>query len=123
VLVAVTNVRFENELKRLSQEGWIHFHVLASAATWAKRLAAVGLRPDSPEARDMSEQLARALDVDVTKRVSGGRGKKLRVVWSDPEAPCPSRSFYTVEDFLRLFPGAAPVAEPEVNVGDVSMED
>lgn len=128
VLVAVTNCRFMNEFHRLGVEGWTHFHVIASPTTWQKRLASAGLVPNSLEVRDVSEELARALDADVTKRVSKGEsGKKLRVVWCDSEVPCPSNRFYTIEEFLSLVPTTRPANEtapsPTVDLGEVTLED
>jgi hypothetical protein len=122
--VAVTNVRFQNELKRLMLDGWMHFHVTCSPATWTRRLAKAGLKPESPEARDASEALAHALDADVTKRISQGTGKKMRVIWCDNDVPCPNPRLYTIDEFAALVKPAVAVAPVEqVDLGDVTLED
>jgi len=122
--VCVTNVRFENEYKRLVNEGWTHFHVLCSPNTWAKRLKSAGLKADSPEVKDESELLARAMDADITKRLSRGGSKKLRGIWCDLETPCPSKCFYTIDEFCRLYENAAEsFQEAKVDLGDITLED
>jgi len=131
-IVSVTNVRFENELKRLAAAGWTHFHSICSTETWTKRLAKAGLTPDSPEVKDHSEQLARALDADVTRRVSQRSGKKLRVIWNDRDVPSPSEQLYRTDEFVRTVlesvqPAGAPTPEPEpepmVDLGDIALDD
>lgn len=101
--VAVTNCRFVNEYKRLLAEGFSHFHVVCSPQTWVSRLQMKGLKPDSAEVKDMSEKLASDLNTNLTKQLSEQRnGRKLRVVWNDPQVPPPSNRIYTLAEFTKL---------------------
>lgn len=100
--VAVSNVRFENEYERFAAEGWKHWHVVCSPATWRQRLQQKGLTPDSPQVKNVSENLARKLDADLQQRLSRQRnGPKLRVIWNDT-VPCPSPRLYTLEEFQKI---------------------
>lgn len=97
---AVVNVRFKNEFDYLREAEWTHFHVMCSQNTWRNRLAASGLAVNSPATTDVSEQLAAILDNYVIKQISSQPlGKKMRVIWSDNEAPPPSPRFFTVKEF------------------------
>ncbi len=97
--IGVSNVRFENELEKMTSSGWTHFHVMCSPATWAKRLAASGLDPKSPALNDMSEKLAAGMDADSYGRIQQNpNGPKLRVIWADDEVRCPSKRFYTLNE-------------------------
>lgn len=99
---AITNVRFANEFNRVRAEGWRHWHVMTSQATWRTRLAARKLTPDSPAVKDTSERLAMSLDADVTKKISAQpRGNKMRVIWNDPAVAPPSNRLYTINEFLQ----------------------
>lgn len=101
ITAAVTNVRFENEFKRLQSEGWQHWHVITSPSAWAKRLALDKMTPASPQLKDTSEKLAADLDAQVTKQISASRnGPKLRCVWNDPDSPPPSSRLHTLQEFL-----------------------
>ena len=101
--VATTNCRFVNEYKRLIAEGFEHWHVVCSPQTWISRLQLKGLKPDSSEVKDMSEKLASDLNTNLTKQLSAQRvGKKLRVVWNDPQVPPPSNRIYTLAEFTKL---------------------
>lgn len=103
--VAVTNARFSNELTRLTAEGFVHFHCMTSAPTWSARLQKVGLMPESPECKNISEHLAAALDANVIKTLSGAKhGPKLRAVWSDEKMQPPSGRLLTVSEFVAMFP-------------------
>lgn len=103
--VAVTNARFSNELTRLTAEGFTHFHCMTSAATWSARLQKVGLMPESPATKDVSEQLAASLDANVIKTLSKAKhGPKLRCVWSDEKQQPPSSRLLTVAEFAAMFP-------------------
>lgn len=100
--VAITNARFENEIKffRALPE-WDHWHVMCSPETWAERLATKKLTPQSKEVNDFSEQIAVALDKDVYKKLKNGIGAgMLRVVWND-HRPAPSRRLFTLQQFLQ----------------------
>lgn len=102
--VAVTNARFQNELTRLTAEGFVPFHCMCSAATWGTRLGKVGLMPESTACKDISEQLAASLDNNVIKTLSKApRGPKLRCIWSDEKMQPPSGRLLTVAEFVNLF--------------------
>lgn len=104
-LMAVSGVRFQNEYTRLAAEGFIPFHVMTSGTTWTARIQAVGLTPDSPACKDVSEQLAVALDQNVVKTLSQAKhGPKLRCVWSDDKVAPPSGRLLTVGEFCAMFP-------------------
>jgi hypothetical protein len=103
-LVAITNVRFENEFRRLQASGWAHYHVMCSTKTWQSRLVVDKIAPDSPALKDTSERLAAGLDNDVTKQVSKQRsGPMLHCVWNDPVTPAISPRLYSVAQFKSLF--------------------
>lgn len=103
--IAISGVRFQNEFSRLSAEGFVHFHCMASAASWSERLKKAGLTPESPACKDISEQLAASLDQSVTKQLSAQRqGPKLRCIWSDERVPAPSARLLTIAEFCGLFP-------------------
>jgi hypothetical protein len=97
--VAVSNVRFENEYKALSEAGWEHWHVMCSQQTWEKRLKASGMVPNSPLLTDTSEQLAITMDKDTLAHIKlKPTGPKLRVIWNDDEVRCPSPRLYTLAE-------------------------
>jgi hypothetical protein len=99
--VAVTGVRFKNEYDRLTELGWVHFHVMVSPATWTARLADSKLTPQSPEANNVSEKMAAGLDANVIKQISAQRqGHTLHAVWSDERQPSPSVRLHSVKSFL-----------------------
>ena len=101
--LAVTNCRFENEFTALKANGWQHWHVIASPNTWTARLGSKKMTPQSPEVNNGSEALAKKLDASVVKVLSTQRnGEKLRVVWNDTAATCPSKRLHTLEEFLAL---------------------
>jgi len=99
--VALTNVRFSNEFKRLNNEpGWTHFHVMTSAKEWADRLAKRGLKTDAPVLKDISEIMAHQLDQNVIKQISGQKtGPKIHCIWNSTTPP-PSPRLWTVAEFL-----------------------
>lgn len=106
-LVAITNCRFNNEFKKLTEEGFQHWHVMVSPATWAKRLAASQLTMESPAVKDTSEQLASSLDSNVIKQLSAAKnGAKLRCLWNDDVAPVPSTRLHSLTTFLQSVKGA-----------------
>jgi hypothetical protein len=125
--VSNTNVRFEHEFARLKEQGFRHYHVMCSKATWEARLKQAGLQANSPVVTDVSEQLAAALDRDVTQKISKQRtGKKLAVIWNDPAVPPPSPRLYTVNEFLALVgtpAETAPMAQPDLNTTGMIVED
>jgi hypothetical protein len=115
--VFVTNVRFENELKNMHRNGWAHFHVTCSPATWKERLTKAGLTSQSPEVNDMSERLAAALDADVIRRISQGTGRKLRVIWCDNQVVVPSQRYYSIAEFGQLIAKSSGVQSPAPDQG------
>lgn len=98
LLAAVTNVRFENEFKGLTEMGYVGYHVMASDATLAQRRGP-GFSPAA--ANDVSEQLARKLDQSALQ-AARHPGTRLRVIWSD-SAASPSPRFMSVEYFQSIF--------------------
>lgn len=97
---AITNVRFENEFKRLKEDGWVDWHVMTTPTSWTRRLAERKLTPQSAEVNDLSEKLAAGRDSGVQKKMSQQRtGPKMRVIWND-NTPPPSPRFYTLQEFL-----------------------
>lgn len=116
-LSAVTNVRFENEFKLLQENGWTHYHVMASSGTHKERLTKDGIPLDSPVLKDISERLAAGLDANVTKQVSAQRhGPRLHCVWNDERTPAISDRLYSVPQFKALFVAAAP--QQHINTGE-----
>jgi hypothetical protein len=100
--VVISNVRFNNEVVGLKNAGWAIFHVMCSQPTWKARLDAAGVKPGAT--RDVSEQLAAAIDQDVFRKLSKGRlGSKLRCVWCDDKVACPSPRLFTVDEFVKGF--------------------
>lgn len=105
--VAITNCRFDNEFKRLTAEGFQHWHIMCGPATWAKRLLGAKLTPESPALKDISEQLAANLDSNVIKQLSAAKnGAKLRCLWNDDVAPLPSPRLHSLTTFLQSIKGA-----------------
>jgi hypothetical protein len=98
--VAATNVRFENELRRLRSDGWAHYHVMCSQATRQDRLRKIGVPLSGASLSDMSERLAMALDADVTKKIKQPGTSRLKVIWNDT-APPPSPRIFTVNQWLQ----------------------
>jgi len=100
--VAITNARFENELKYFRDgKNFDHYHVMCSPETWTERLAKKNLKPESKELSDVSEQLAIHLDRDVAAKIKAKPvGPKLKVIWND-RRPCPSARLYTLNEFLQ----------------------
>lgn len=100
--VIISGVRFVNEFKFLRAAGWNHYHVMASPATWQKRLVAAKIPETSPALKDMSEGLAASLDNDVTRKISQVRhGNKLHVIWNDPDVAAPSQRLLSLNQFLQ----------------------
>jgi hypothetical protein len=101
--VAITNTRFENEFKKLSENGFVNWHVMTSPGELQARQAKRGVKPGAASLRDVSESLADKLDRQVIKTVSAQRnGPKLRVVWNS-DTPPPSPRLWTVAEFVRAF--------------------
>lgn len=115
--IATTNVRFEHEFKVLREGGWTHYHVLCSSQTWAKRLAAKKLTPQSKELTNVSEHLSMHLDKDVAAKLKQP-GNKMRVIWNDEFVSPPSPRLHTVASFLQEIA----IAEAPVPTLDISME-
>jgi hypothetical protein len=111
--VAITNVRFSNEFKRLQELGWTHYHVMCSPESRAKRVKTVG------NPKDVSEALATALNSNVTKQISAQpKGSKLRVIWNDTISS-PSARMYSVAEFLReISPSESPATQTMIVTGE-----
>jgi hypothetical protein len=108
--VAVTNVRFENEHKLLSSQGWSTFHVMCSPATRQARMKRWVAAPSPSVFNDDSEKLAKFLDADVMSKGSKSGGK-LRAIWNDT-VPSPSPRLYNVNEWLQ-----------ELAIGDAVVPD
>lgn len=116
--VTNTNVRFKHEYEALTNGGWTHYHVMCSPATWAKRLATKKLTPDSPLLKDKSEQMAAALNANVTKVISREpRGKMLRCIWNDT-VPSPSPRILSLAQFCEQVAQSDGVVAAEINTGE-----
>lgn len=97
--IGVSNVRFANEQAALKEAGFTGFHVTCSTQTLVKRLTAVGLDPKSLTVNDTSEALAKTVETAIQAELrKNPRGAKLRVIWSDESAPCPSPRFITMAE-------------------------
>lgn len=115
--IAITNARFQNELEHFrAKPEWDHWHVMCSPETWKERLAKKKLTPESKELQDVSEQLARALNADVAKKLAARTSNnKLRVIWNDSR-PAPSPRLYTTAQFLQEI--ANTDSAPDVSISD-----
>lgn len=99
--IAVTNTRFDVEFKTLTGNGFTHFHIMTSPATWSTRLAAKKLTPQSKELQDISEHMATSMNRGVLQQISREpRGPKIRCIWND-NSPPPSPRLFTVKEFLQ----------------------
>jgi hypothetical protein len=108
--IAIVNARFDHEFALLKSSGFEHYHVMCSPKTHANRLVKAGLTDKSPVVNDESEQLAKALDADVIRKISGNRsGPMLKVVWNDDESPSPSPRLYSLSNFLAALAPNEPV--------------
>lgn len=101
VRAIATNCRFPNEYHRLTESGWQHWCVVCSPQTLERRLKSRGLTPQSPEVKDLSEQMAINLEKQLQSKLAQP-GNRLQVVWSDESVPSPSPRLYTVEQFVNL---------------------
>jgi hypothetical protein len=121
--ISITNVRFANEFKRLSEAGFTNFHVITTPAERIERLAKRGLTPQSPVLKDISEHLAQALDKKVIEQLSGSRkGPKMRVIWNS-SAPCPSARLWTLAEWTAAnAAGPAAIIESDISAADFSLE-
>lgn len=100
--LGVSGCRFKNEMEHLKAAGFTHFHIMCSPQAWLIRLKKVGIDPNSPVVKDLSEKLAMDFDASVYKTISRQRvGPKLRVVWCDDVVRPPSSRLLTVEEFKR----------------------
>lgn len=113
--VALTNVRFKNEMDALKELGWGHWHVQCSPATWKARLGERNFTTASPEVNHPSEKFAAGIDSLITRLLSRPERKKLRVIWSDP-APMRSPQLYSVAEFLQELAINEATTEPVAEV-------
>lgn len=98
--VAITNVRFDNEFKSLSENGFVNWHVMANPKELEARQLKRGIQPGSAVLKDTSEALADKLDRQVIATVSKQRvGPKLRVIWNS-DVPAPSNRLWTLQEFI-----------------------
>jgi hypothetical protein len=85
-LIAVTNVRFENELEALKKHGFQHFHVKCFES---ERIERLGSGWSEKLNDDLSEKLAQKLDAGFVPTICNGAGK------------CEPENTITVEQFLK----------------------
>lgn len=89
--LAITNARFEHELKPCMRAGFLHFHVRCSEETRRLRMMAAGYAFNAQADTDTSELMARTLDSDMHDR---------QVIWNDT-APAPAgRNYLSLEEFV-----------------------
>src|SRR6185436_696911 len=112
--VAITNVRYANEFKALTESGYTNWHVMTTPKEWEARLASRKIALNSPVLKDTSEQLAAHLDAQVIRTISQQKvGPKLRVIWNSTTPP-PSSRLWTVQQFLDSANiSAAPIIDNE----------
>ena len=90
---AVTNCRFEHELKPLQEAGFEHYLVLCTKESRINRNGA----PISREVdEDFSEQFARDLLLTLPPD---------RIIWNDSVESCPNPEYLTVHEFVKLATG------------------
>lgn len=98
--VAVTNTRFDHELKPLRRAGFEHFHVMCSEETRCERMAKAGYVYQRQTLTDYSEQMAARLNVEMPES---------RVIWNDFRPMPSSRRFITLDAFAEH-------SYPEINI-------
>jgi hypothetical protein len=98
--IAITNVRFENEFKKLQSAGWVHYHIMCSGSTRAERIKKAGLVPSQASLQDTSERMAAVLNASVMDKIKSPTGKMLRVVWNDTAAS-PSARLFSVAQLVQ----------------------
>jgi hypothetical protein len=115
--LACTNVRFKNEFDGLRAGGFEHWHVMTSPAEWNARLADKGMTPQSKELNDVSEEFAKAIDRDVSTKLTQPGGK-IRCIWNS-KSPSPSRRMYSVSEFVsRVSTTTASPVQADVFTGE-----
>jgi hypothetical protein len=89
--VVITDVKTPLEFQKLTDAGFIHYHVTCSNATWAAR----------PKSANSDDGLAIHLDNSAVKKTSlQPAGEMLRCVWNDTVAR-PSPRLHTVASYLQ----------------------
>lgn len=99
--IAVTNIRFKNEVDALTAVGFTHWHVMCGPETWNARLKAAGLDPKSPALDDLSEKMAQNLSAQAMQASRRAPTRKLRAIWNDERQPAPSQAFFSLDEFLK----------------------
>lgn len=96
----VIGVTSEEQFKRLTGAGFVHFHVLCSNATYATRTKRPG--------EDVT--FANALDNNVMQQISRQRnGERLRCIWNDNQPP-PSGRFFDLGAALQRLRATAEIS-------------
>jgi hypothetical protein len=104
--IIATGIESLDDYKHLISSGFVHYHVVCSSATYAKR-------PKRPGANDW---LAAQFDKDVIAKLSAQRaGPRMKCIWSDTVAP-PSSRLFTLDQWLAEIGTLTP--EPAVNTGE-----
>lgn len=97
--IIVTGVSSVDDFKALVAAGFRHYHVVCSAASYTSR----------PKRKNASDQLAAALDKDISLKLSQQRqGDRLRCIWSDAGVPHPR--LFSVDQWLQAI-SIQPTAE------------
>lgn len=94
--LAITNSRFDHELKPCRQAGFNHFHVRCSENTRRVRMEMAGynLRPEDDN--DASEAMAKRLDMDMPEH---------QVIWNDTEPMPAGKRYIMTAEFVDLLKG------------------
>ncbi len=101
--LAITNSRFDHELKPCRNAGFNHFHVRCSENTRQVRMAMAGYNVRPEDDNDASEAMAKRLDMDMPEH---------QAIWNDTE-PMPSgKRYLTIHDFINMLQLAPTSAEP-----------
>jgi hypothetical protein len=97
--IFTTNCRFKLEYDTFLEASWDHWHVMCSRETYEERLRAVNMTLADPRIKDVSEQLADALDKAVVAAIKNQPvGPKLKVIWND-QRPSPNERLQTLTEF------------------------
>lgn len=88
--IAITNARFDHELRPIKSAGFKHFLVACSEDSRRERMAKLGFSPTAKDQQDISEQLAQRLDLPDE-----------RIIWNDHRPMPASRQFLTLDQFVE----------------------
>lgn len=101
--LAITNSRFEHELKPCRAAGFNHFHVRCSENTRKVRMQMAGYTVRPEDENDASEAMAKRLDMDMPEH---------QVIWNDTEAMPDGKRYIRTNEFVDLLRGQTHLDEP-----------